>query len=323
MLGWKTIRLQKVDKFNSFVFSLILFFLLLVGGFSLNTYAKSKLPVNSQKSKNTIPTAKSVQNSATKPAGSTNSLKDIVNEVKAEDTETTKTEDEDKENKKEKIDPSRIYKIIAIYIIGDKPRALIKNLSTPEELPTEFQVGDYLDEMQIFSIAKISFNPTARVEIVDQNGLNYVMKPKSSDDKSVQGSSKTYTTSRSMPTYFSGGSAKSKSNKSDKPTATPPTEHPSAAQATHQATQADTTTKPADTTAKPADTTTKPSGDTQAGAATAGTPVPSQASQSLQAVSAGASLQATPMGQSKIDTTMTSPTSGASDSTRPSNPFGE
>lgn len=285
-----------------------LLFFLIVCGFSLNTYAKSKLPVDPPKSKRTTLTTKSLEDPAVKPAGSTDSLKDIVDEAKALDAET-----EDKENKEEKVNPYQTYKIIAIYIIGNQPRALIKNLSAPEELPIEFQAGDYLDEMQLFSVAKISFNPTARVEIVDQNGLSYVMKPKNSDDKSAPGGSKTSTTSRSLPTYFSGGSAKSKSNKADKAIAPPPVENPSATQTPHQAAQAE---KPADTTAKPADTAAKPLAD-------AATPAPSQASQSLQAVSTGASVQATPLGQSKTDTTMASPTSAASDSTRPSNPFGE
>ena len=280
MSGLRTIRLQKANKFNSFVFSLILFF---AGcGFSLNTYAKSKSPVEPPKSKRTIPATKPVEDPAVKPVGSTDSLKDIVDEAKALDAET-----KDEENKEEKINPYQTYKIIAIYIIGNQPRALIKNLSTPEELPLEFQAGDYLDEMQLFSVAKISFNPTARVEIVDRTGLSYVMKPRNSDDKSAPGGSKTSTTSRSMPTYFSGGSAKSKSNKADKATATPPVENPSATQTLHQATQTDTTAKPVDTTAKSADTTAKPTADVT-------TPAPSQASQALQAVSAGASVQATP-----------------------------
>ncbi len=88
-------------------------------------------------------------------------------------------------DKKEEDDetPVLTYKLIAIYLIGKEPRALIKNLETPDELPKEYMVGEYVDELQKFSIAKISFNPTARVELIDRDGLSYLIKPQISENK--------------------------------------------------------------------------------------------------------------------------------------------
>ena len=279
-------------------------FLLALFAFSLNIWVQAKSPTDLSKSKKTT------------PAENKDDLKDIVDEVKAEDgvakeeDDVAKEDDTAEEDKKEKIDPLQTYKIIAIYIIGNQPRALIKNLSTPEELPMEFQVGDYLDEVQTLSVVKISFNPTARVEIVDQSGFGYIIKPKNSDDKSGSVGSKTSYGSMSMPTYFSGGSAKSKSNKSDKAATTSPTE-------------SSLTQPPPQTTVQGVDAQAKPIGETSPPAASATPAVGAQTSQALQAVSTGASAQVSPTGQSKTDTTMTSSTSSVPDPTRPSNPFGE
>ena len=266
-------------------------FLLALFAFSLNIVVQAKLPIDLLKSKKNT------------SAESKDSLKDIVDEVKAEDGEA-------KEDKNEKIDPLQTYKIIAIYIIGNQPRALIKNLSTPEELPVEFQVGDYLDEMQTLSVAKILFNPTARVEIVDQSGLSYVIKPRNSDDKNTLTGSKTSYGSMSMPTYFSGGSAKSKSNKPDKATTSSPTEIPP-------------TQPPSQQAAPQGVDTAKAAGEAALPAVSATPAAAAQTSQALQAVSTGASVQASPTGQSKTDITMTAPAPSVSEPTRPSNPFGE
>ncbi len=102
------------------------------------------------------------------------------------------------------------FKLIAVYLIAKQPRALIKNLSIPEESAKEFQTGDFLDEYQTIQVSKISLNPTTRVELIDQNGYAYLIKPQSFDSKAA--TSKGGFGGKAAPTYF-GGQAKSKQKK--------------------------------------------------------------------------------------------------------------
>ena len=115
--------------------------------------------------------------------------------------------DDGKDNLEEekKVDPTKIYKLIAIYLINKQPRALIKNVTLPDEAAKEYQVGDYLDDLQSLSISKILLNPTFRIEIIDQDGLTYLVKPHETDNKGTSTANTTYGT-KSMQNYFSGGS---------------------------------------------------------------------------------------------------------------------
>ena len=97
------------------------------------------------------------------------------------------------------------YKLVAIYLIGSEPRALIKNLQTPDEQPKEYKTGEFIDELQKFSISKISFNPTARIELIDRDGLSYLIKPQIAEDK-VDASG--MSSAKSFPTYSTGKYAK-------------------------------------------------------------------------------------------------------------------
>lgn len=138
---------------------------------------------------------------------------------------TKDTVEEDSSSEEEKIDPGKIYKLVAVYLIGRQPRVLLKNTEVPEEGAKEYQVGDYLDELQTLSISRISFNPTARIEITDQNGLNYIIKPQSVESKAGSNTaSKGY--GKSASTYFTGGSSKTKTKKTSvsEPVAKPPSE---------------------------------------------------------------------------------------------------
>lgn len=114
----------------------------------------------------------------------------------------------------EKSDPSKNYKLIAIYLIGNKPRVLLKDLSDPDDPPKEYQSGDFLDDEQTISISKINFNPTARIELTDLDGISYLLKPQSIEDAMSATSS---SSALSKPTYFSSGKGKIKRS-----TSTPP-----------------------------------------------------------------------------------------------------
>lgn len=115
--------------------------------------------------------------------------------------------DADQAEKKEE-EPSsdellRKYKLVGIYLIGNEPRALIKNLENTDEGPKEYKQGDFIDEAQEFSLSKISFNPTSRVELIDQDGISYLIKPYSLDVKSLSGSPKGNFAIKKTPTYSS------------------------------------------------------------------------------------------------------------------------
>lgn len=127
----------------------------------------------------------------------------------------TKEDDQDKiapeEEKEETIDPSSIFKLVAVYLIDNQPRALIKNLTKVEEPAREFQVGDSLDDEQIYTLSKITFNPTTRIEIIDKSGLNYLVKQSHIDEKSGQGTASTLgstTTRKSLPGKYTSSGAK-------------------------------------------------------------------------------------------------------------------
>ena len=125
-------------------------------------------------------------------------------------------EDEAQENKtdeeivqQEEINPIENYRLIAVYMVNKKLKALIKNISTPEEGTKEYRTGDYLDELQTISIAKISINPTTRVEIIDQNGLSFLLKQTTNpDDKQTTKPKTPY--AKSSPSYTYGKTYKIK-----------------------------------------------------------------------------------------------------------------
>lgn len=123
--------------------------------------------------------------------------------VKENSTSQVGSEETEEEEEKEKIEPSSIFKLVAVFIIEKQPRALIKNLTKPEEPAREFQVGDYLDDEQIYTLSRITFNPTTRIEIIDQSGLSYLVKQSVIDEK-VQKAIDTVGsgTGRSLPSKF-------------------------------------------------------------------------------------------------------------------------
>lgn len=125
-------------------------------------------------------------------------------EVEANESDKNDEEMNDLEEEK-KVNPTKIYKLIAIYLIDKQPRALIKNLTLPDEAAHEYQVGEYLDDLQLLSVSKILLNPTFRIEIVDQDGLAYLLKPSEINSKETSTTKTNYGT-KSTPTYFSSGS---------------------------------------------------------------------------------------------------------------------
>ena len=225
--------------------------------------------------------------------------------------------EDENEVKDEKDDPTENYKLIAIYRIANQPRALIKNLDIPEETAKEFQIGDFLDESQTISVSKISFNPTARVEIVDQDGLNYLIKPSNVDSKGQSAISKTSTGSKTMPTYATGTKSRPKKADTISPTttgttsSTPSTETPTTAHEKKETTGSETTQA-------------KPSSETPAAAQ------PPSTGQSLQAATtvsttqtaASTAVQKAPPDTSAKPASQLAPAPGDSlDVSRPSNPF--
>ena len=226
----------------------------------------------------------------------------------------------EQQQEEEKIDINQNYKLVAIYLIDSQPRALIKNLLIPEEGAMEYGVGDFLDELQTFSIYKVSFNPTARVELIDQDGVSYLIKPSGFDVKNLAGSPKgSFSSSMSVPSYFSAGGYKAKSKKS-KVAVSAPGESPSST----------ISDKPSDTTIKSREAVVEQlpqQEQPQQQPAPQVTP-----SQSLQAVTTGASQtnsqEAAPKSGSAAETSNrpasppAQPSSGDTlDLSRPSNPF--
>ncbi len=241
------------------------------------------------------------------------------------------------DNQEEEVDnPEDSFKLIAIYLVGNKPRALIKNIDKPEDPSKEFQVGDYVDELGNFAISKILLNPTARVELIDPNGLNYIIKPKNTEDTNSTQLSKT----SKSPTYSSGNKVKIKRavTSSTKPavdtssSGTPAVTNGSQTEKKEETTSLESAIKndAASQTATP-----PPSSTTSPPPPPSSTPPPTEqpqnppqqesaSSQAIQTTSGG-----TPQAQ-PTTTTTSSPAasmtgSGGSDATdtRPKNPFGE
>lgn len=221
-------------------------------------------------------------------------------------------QDTKKEEKKE--DPMQNFKLVAIYLIGGQPRALIKDLSKPEEGAKEFKIGEFLDELQTYSISKIAFNPTGRIEIIDENGLSYLIKPYNVDVKNLGSTPKTTFTNKSTPSYFSGSKSKSKKNASR--------DSEAAASDKKQVPPVDAAAKDIQATdSKPASQ-TPPTSQTSSTSQQSGT-----TSQTLQAVAPAqpgdsAQAQTQKPSQPAGASTTTPPTPGDSlDVSRPSNPF--
>lgn len=131
-----------------------------------------------------------------KPSEFLPKTKDVTDSSKGSDEKNSS----DSSQEEEVDNPEDSFKLIAIYLVGNRPRALIKNLDKPEDPAKEFQIGDYVDESGNFAISKILLNPTARVELIDPNGLNYIIKPRNTEDANAAQSSKT----SKSPTYSSG-----------------------------------------------------------------------------------------------------------------------
>lgn len=149
---------------------ILVFFLLgiwLVTSLEANALFSKNLP----KTKKTVLAKNSTTNSNTKKDD-----KNTAPEKKEEDLSS-------QEEKEEKINPSEVYKLIAIYRVNNTPRALIKNAIYPEEGTREYKTGEYLDNAQSLLISRISFNPTARVELTDTEGFSYLLKPENYDEK--------------------------------------------------------------------------------------------------------------------------------------------
>ncbi|OGI06737.1 MAG: hypothetical protein A3I68_08300 [Candidatus Melainabacteria bacterium RIFCSPLOWO2_02_FULL_35_15] len=138
--------------------------------------------------------------------------KDVTDSSKGSDEK-----DSSDSSQEEEVDnPEDSFKLIAIYLVGNRPRALIKNLDKPEDPAKEFQIGDYVDESGNFAVSKILLNPTARVELTDPNGLSYIIKPRNTEDTNAAQLSKT----SKSPTY-SSGSNKIKIKRATTPSAKP------------------------------------------------------------------------------------------------------
>lgn len=153
----------------------------------------------------------------------------------------------------EVIDPSQSFKLIGIYLLSNKPKALIKNELNSDESAREYGIGDFLDDGQTVSIAKILFKPTSRVELIDKDGLIYLMKPYSPAEEggSVSASS---STSKIYPNYSS--KTKSSSYYKSKKTDTKPTLVPSTPSQNITTTTTTTTTQssPTETSSQPQQT---------------------------------------------------------------------
>lgn len=135
---------------------------------------------------------------------------------------TTNLKDDSAEEKKEEVNPTQVYKLIAVYLIGKQPRALMRNDLEPEDGPMEYRVGDYLDDGKTVSISRISLSPTTRVELIDKHGITYLMKPYTIDEINTRGGDRS--TFSASPTYSTSTKRKSSSTSS---TSKPPTTVPS------------------------------------------------------------------------------------------------
>ncbi len=173
-------------------------------------------------------------------------------------TDLSKNEIKDSESKDEKEESKadtndellRKYKLVGIYLIGSQPRALIKNLEETEDGAKEYQQGDFLDDALTFSVSKISFNPTSRVELIDQDGINYLIKPHSVDVKNLSGSPKGNFAIKKAPTYSSGSSATTSKAKNRPSTSSDASSKPPEQPVPAEQTSPSTTATPAAATAE-------------------------------------------------------------------------
>lgn len=173
-------------KLKFYIISIVILFLIV----HLVSWAKESPSEFLPKTKDTISGSKK---SSDKGSKSLSSDKNVDDKNDSDDSG-----DSDEEELEKISDPSESFKLIAIYLVENKPRALIKNLEKPEDSAKEYQLGDYLDELQTFSISKILLIPTARIELTDLNGLSYVLKPKNTDNSTNTQSPKT---SKTTPSY--------------------------------------------------------------------------------------------------------------------------
>ena len=230
-----------------------------------------------------------------------------------------KSDSNDINNEEEVSNPEDNFKLIAIYLVENKPHALIKNLEKPEDPAKEFQVGDYVDELQTFLISKILFNPTTRIELIDLNGLSYVLKEKNTDSPNNS------TSSKSSPSYSSGGN-KIKIKRATTTSVKTATEGASATIAKPTEKKEESTSLESAVKNDAASTTTTPAQPP---------PEPVQntapAQQDTNSTQAQSTLGGTPQAQSNTTATpsagntdsMSTSGGAVADPPRPSNPFGE
>ena len=269
-----------------FIFNLILIVSIFL--FNLSSYAKKTIP-----------------ESNIQPLGSANDKDLQVNLIKPIPTP-------------EQFNVADNFKLIAVYLIAKQPRALIKNLSIPEEGAKEFQTGDFIDEYQTIQVSKISLNPTTRVELLDQNGFAYLIKTQSFDMKAA--GSKGGGGSKIAPTYF-GGSAKSKPKKEKGTTASTQPEKQDKIQAPEQPKKEETATT---VSAPPVDTTGQLPPTQTAGTTSQALQPTTTTTASAPAVSQKSVSQ--PSQGSTTQTAPAQPLPQAQDSldvSRPSNPFAQ
>ena len=147
-------------------------------------------------------------------------IKNNDKSLKLDESKSDDIEEGENDEAEVKVDPSANFKLIAVYFLNKEPRALIRSLLDSQGGIQEYRTGDYLDEAQTFSITRITLNPTARIEIIDQYGSSYSIKPEHVIDKTVQTKGKG-TSSHSLPTYFSNKSTKVKTNREPVSATTP------------------------------------------------------------------------------------------------------
>jgi hypothetical protein len=268
------------------------------------------------------------------PSQAVNVLNPTINTNISENKEKKEAVEKEEDDAKDLI---KNFKLIAVYLIANEPRALIKNLANPDEAPREFRVGDFIDDLQKLSVSRIAFNPTSRIELIDQSGFSYLLRESLRDLKELPGSPKIPTSvTKSAPSYFSGGSStKTKGSSKKRSDTGGETELPAQEKAQEakekEADTAKTVAGSTDSAPKsPADTgsSTTQSQPVQPSQPSAAQPVqPTQqgsASQSLQAVSAGSSQGSAPAqaAGSQPQGSTTAPSQGKEGlQDRPSNPF--
>lgn len=237
------------------------------------------------------------------------------------DSEKEDEGDEELEDEEDEVNnPDENFKLIAIYQVANKPRALIKDLANPEDSAKEYQVGDYLGEIQAFSISKILFNPTPRIELIDVNGLSYVIKPKSSDSQNSPSAASM--SSKPLPTYFSGGKAKIKRatvTSTETPAAAPKATEKKEEGSLESAIKNDSAAPAA--TSAPTQPSTPPPQNIQPPPAQESGSVTAQPSPTSSGQVQPSSSETTGMTEAMTDS-MTEEAAPMED-TRPSNPFGE